>query len=475
MLNLFTESESEAGWTTLSDQRIGISSIRLRRYRCFKEICLELDPEITVIAAPNGQGKTALLDALSISLRLFVDKLQKKSSSAGFAKDDIQLSMTSSGTMENFLPDDPTSFVAEGWFWGDKISWARELRSSNPRAKTRITDAKKLSQIAKGILAFLVLTEADGKYDDWSSPIMPLIGYYGTGRLFAQIKATKGKKIGNSRLDGYEDCLNPNSSYKTFLGWYERLSREAQAENETGLETGHNAKNRLSVVNQAIKIVMKTTGWHGIRWDYVNNELLGFHSDGRILPVRLLSDGIRNILAMVADMAFRCAQINPHLGQEAAVKTPGVILIDEIEMHLHPEWQQVILSRLMTAFPLVQLVVSTHSPQIVTTAKGKSIRILNNNGSVVTPAQSPYGHEAGTVLPTIFSVSERPPLPEIENKLGEYYQLLRQGFKAEQEALAILSELHSLGYQLSDSESYQADLLVRYFSRPKSGEDNPNG
>jgi predicted ATP-binding protein involved in virulence len=243
MLNLSTKSEAQAGWTTLSDERIGIRSISLRRYRCFKYIHIEFDPKITVIAAPNGQGKTAVLDALSISLRLFVDKLQKKSSTNGFAKDDIQLTITSDGTMENFLPDEPTSFVAEGWFWGDKISWARELRSSNPRAKTRITEANKLSELAKGLLACLILTQADGKNAGLGSPVMPLVGYYGTGRLFAQIKATKGKRIGNSRLDGYEDCLNPNSSYKSFLTWYERLSREAQAENETALDAGHKAKN----------------------------------------------------------------------------------------------------------------------------------------------------------------------------------------------------------------------------------------
>jgi predicted ATP-binding protein involved in virulence len=264
MLNLLTESEAQAGWTTLSADRIGISSISLRRYRCFKELRLELDPKITVIAAPNGQGKTAILDALSISLRLFVDKLQKKSSSKGFAKDVIQLSVSSSGTMENYLPDQPTSFVAEGWFRGDKISWARELRSSDPRAKTRITEAKKLSEIAKQLLTFLASTESDRNTPRQVNPILPLVGYYGTGRLFAQIKATKGKKIGNSRLDGYEDCLNPNSSYKIFLTWYERLSREAQAVNESILDAGHRPRERLSVVNKAVKTVMETTGWLGI-------------------------------------------------------------------------------------------------------------------------------------------------------------------------------------------------------------------
>jgi predicted ATP-binding protein involved in virulence len=466
MLNLSTEAEAEAGWTTLSDERIGISSISLQRYRCFNDIRVEFDPHITVISAPNGQGKTAILDALSISLRLFVDKLQKKSSSKGFAKDDIQLSIKPGGTMENFLPDEPTSFIAEGWFWGDKISWARELRSSNPRAKTRITEAKKLSELAKGLLAYLVLTQADGKNAGLGSPVMPLVGYYGTGRLFAQIKATKGKRIGNSRLDGYEDCLNPNSSYKSFLTWYERLSREAQAENETALDAGHKAKERLSVVNKAIKTVMETTGWLGIRWDYINSELLGFHSDGRVLPVRLLSDGIRNIFAMVADMAFRCAQINPHLGGEAAAKTPGVVLVDEIEMHLHPEWQQVILGQLMTAFPLVQLIVTTHSPQIVTTVKGKSIRILNNGG-VFAPSVSPYGHEAGMALPSVFDVPQRPPIDEVTSELGRYFELIRSASYSEEAAEEIIDSLTKMGYELSSAEERRAALLLKHFNNSR--------
>lgn len=179
--------------------------------------------------------------------------------------------------------------------------------------------------------------------------------------------------------------------------------------------------------------------------------------------MRLLSDGIRNILAMVADMAFRCAQINPHLGVEAAEKTSGVVLIDEIEMQLHPEWQHVIINRLMKAFPLVQFVVTTHSPQIVTTIKGESMPILNS-GCIAKPSTSPYGHEAGMALPSVFGVPQRPPINEVMTELGKYFELLRSTSYSEEAAEKIKQSLAKIGYELSSAEEKGAALLVKHFN-----------
>jgi predicted ATP-binding protein involved in virulence len=91
------------------------------------------------------------------------------------------------------------------------------------------------------------------------------------------------------------------------------------------------------------------------------------HDQHGELSVALLSDGIRNMIGMVADIAFRATKLNPQFGFLAAKETPGVVLIDEVDMHLHPEWQQVVLQSLTTAFPALQFIVTTHSPQVLTT------------------------------------------------------------------------------------------------------------
>jgi predicted ATP-binding protein involved in virulence len=475
MLKLFTESEKKAGWSDLQSGRIGIMSLSLYRYRCFQEIEISLSPDLTLITAPNGQGKTAILDAIAISLKYFVDTLQNKTSSPGFAKTDIQLYVSAYGTMENYLAEGPTKLIAAGFFSGKWITWARDLKSDKPNTKTSIAHAKELGQAAKDLLASMQISNHQASGSESKVTTLPLITYYGTGRLFDIKKDTKrNNTLKNSRLSGYQDCLDSKSSYKQFLAWYAAMSREAVVEETSGLDAGHLARQRLEAVNIAIRNVLEPTAWRGIRWDFNNQELLAFTDDGSKLPVRLLSDGVRNMLAMTADMAFRCSQMNPHLKSEAASQTPGIVLIDEIEMHLHPEWQQVVIKKFMTTFPMIQFVMTTHSPQIATTVRRECIRVLNE-GTIITPAQSPYGQEAGGVLPTIFRVSQRPPIPEIEEKLGEYYECLRKGASAEEEAQKIQANLAEIGYEFNESESYRARLLSRYFSKSSDDKGDING
>lgn len=467
------ESEASAGWSDVRKDYIGISHLTLKRYRCFSKIEVALDPRLTLITAPNGKGKTALLDAVAISLRLFVDTLLKKGSSKGFARDDIQLKVSPGGTMENFLPREPTTLQATGFFWGKRIAWSRELKYASPGSTTTYKDAKQLCLIAEKLLDSNPCTDSVDEEIETERAEFPLISYYGTGRLYSLIKSTSKKKPGKSRLDGYVDCLDPNSSYKAFLAWFGPMNREAQAEKQTGLRSGHQAEQRIKAVSTVITKVLSPTGWCDLRWDFVDQEPIAYHADGSILPVRLLSDGVRNMLAMAADMAFRCSQLNAHLGEDAAALTPGVVLIDEIEMHLHPEWQQVAVPSLLNAFPKLQFIVTTHSPQVVSSVPKKSVRMLVNPTikdpltdlvNAWVPEMNPFGQESGRLLPAIFGVSQRPPCGDIEKKLGDYYQALREGAAGMNKAEQILRDLESMGYELNAEEQYKTTLLKRHFN-----------
>lgn len=100
----WTEDEISCGWPCVDDQRFVIRSLTLSRYRSFDAISLNFHPRLTLFSAPNGEGKTAILDGIAISLRLFVDTLLKKKSSPGFRKEDIQVFVATGGSMENYLP-----------------------------------------------------------------------------------------------------------------------------------------------------------------------------------------------------------------------------------------------------------------------------------------------------------------------------------------------------------------------------------
>ncbi len=79
------------------------------------------------------------------------------------------------------------------------------------------------------------------------------------------------------------------------------------------------------------------------------------------------------MLALVGDIAYRCYKLNAHLGEEAPQRTHGIVMIDEVDMHLHPSWQQTVLTDLCSAFPKLQFIVTTHSPQVLSTVRRKTM------------------------------------------------------------------------------------------------------
>lgn len=120
-----------------------------------------------------------------------------------------------------------------------------------------------------------------------------------------------------------------------------------------------------------------------------------------------MSDGYKNTLSMIVDIAYRMAVLNPMLGEKVFEETPGVILIDEIDLHLHPQWQQTIISDLNAIFPNIQFIVSSHAPEVINSVVKEQIRILDN-GKIYMPAAQTYGRDANSILREVMNVSERP-------------------------------------------------------------------
>lgn len=145
--------------------------------------------------------------------------------------------------------------------------------------------------------------------------------------------------------------------------------------------------------------------------------------DGRAIPFSLLSDGYRNLLALVADIAWRAARLNPHHGVHTAARVGGVVLIDELDLHLHPAWQRRVIGDLRRTFPNIQFVATTHSPQVVSTAKPEWIRVLTADQRT-GPAEHTYGRDSNSLLREVFGTSERP--LETERRIEEVEALISQ-------------------------------------------------
>ena len=422
-----------------------LDKIRLQNFRCFQSLEMTFHSNVTVIVAENGQGKTTILDAIRIGLWPFLNGFDLASSgvndaSNSIAIDDVRAFKLENMSMARGLPVEVE--LTGNWQGGDnETPWLRFRDSEKPRSKTKDNAQVRLMQ------EWATKIQNEIRNPDASAVSLPMLGYYGTGRLWNEKKLTAKKAAKKDTSDtrdfyirtfAYRDCMDPASSYKHFKDWFmwastswmEYLFKNKDEHGIAAIPTY--LTDPIRAVTLAIDDVLKEpTGWHGLEYSYQDEKSLVLrHAEYGTLKVEQLSDGIRNMLAMVGDIAYRCAKLNPHFGIEAARRTKGVVLIDEVDMHLHPRWQQLVLGQLTKAFPNIQFIVTTHSPQVLTTVDNTSIRILRQRDEVgmpttevITPSLQTKGVASSDVLANIMLIDPVPHVAEAE-ALSRYRQLI---------------------------------------------------
>jgi predicted ATP-binding protein involved in virulence len=182
-------------------------------------------------------------------------------------------------------------------------------------------------------------------------------------------------------------------------------------------------------------------------------------ADGKEYDIKLLSDGYKTTISMVMDIAMRMVQANPHLGAEV-LQTPGIVLIDEIELHLHPSWQQRILLDLRRTFPNVQFICTTHSPQVLSTVPSECIRTIDENGDIDnSPDTRTYGAESNRVLVELMHVKTRP--EHHDQLVKEFIEITDMGDWTSERYHSLRNTLvHDLG--LTDPAIIEADIKKNF-------------
>lgn len=228
------------------------------------------------------------------------------------------------------------------------------------------------------------------------SLVLPLISYYGTGRLYAQKKEKRNLKSLTEfkRQVGYVDCMAAESNEKLMLNWFQTQTlKSLQKQQKTGILE---QPVLLKTVEKAIcRCYERISGSRNasISFDLDTHRLmLEFETpegNAQKFAMDEMSDGYKNTLSMIGDIAYRMAVLNPVLGDRVLEKTPGIVLIDEIDLHLHPQWQQTILSDLHAIFPEIQFIVSSHAPAVINSVQREQIRILDN-GKIYKAEKNKY-------------------------------------------------------------------------------------
>lgn len=384
-----------------------LKQVELTNFRCFKEIKIQLHPKLTVFVGNNGAGKSAILDGIAIGLAPILSYLPEL---AGYSFKDSDLRKEEWKRSPYMRVQIQTQ---------DGLAWDRtEKRDKSIRSAKEIPAGLALKQLKSFTDTLIDAVNEDKPLD------FPVIAYYGTSRAVLEIPIRKrGFEKEFTRYGALAHALEATARFKTVFAWFHAMEddeRRLKVEKRNfdyhlpALETV-----RRAVINMIPGFtnprITKQPLHFMVNWQRGENT--------EALMLEQLSDGYRTMLAMVMDLARRMAQANPHL--EDPLQSEAIILIDEVDLHLHASWQQTILPDLLRVFPNAQFIVTTHSPQVLTTIEPEHIQVLvwqDNQPTVKMPLSS-YGAESWRVMRDILGVNPRPD-NEMTRDLSEYLKLI---------------------------------------------------
>ncbi len=390
-----------------------IREVHLRNIGRFESLAVSIAPtearrsNVTVLVGNNGSGKTSILKAVATSLSWFVARTRSEKGSGTAIPNLVIPNSVSTATIKMTVSDRPALHqVINSTSTDDIYKWT--IARTHPGRKaddvTHLTDATRLANKYREMLT------ADENAN------LPLIAFYPVERVVIDVPLKIRSKHTFQQFDGYDNSLSQGVDFRRFFEWF----REREdTENETAItpetlnilealldaddvesdiwkkmkELNVSSKDRqLSAVRKAVTEFMP--GFGNLKIRRKPRLHMSIDKDGTAFNVLQLSQGEKSLMALVGDIARRLAMMNPKL--ENPLLGDGVVLIDEIDMHLHPTWQRSIISRLTNTFKNCQFVVTTHSPLVISDCK--DVLVYSLDDGVLTSLESQYGQDANTVL-----------------------------------------------------------------------------
>jgi predicted ATP-binding protein involved in virulence len=378
-----------------------VKRLKMQAFRGIGDLTLDFDETSpTVLIGINGVGKSSILDCLAILLSRFTSSIEHSTPSGRlFREEDI-----TNGQKETHN-EIIISLNAEESTWS--LTKVRKGRS-----KDTSSNLSAITKVAENI-----------KKDLYTSDQLniPVLVYYSTNRAVLDIPLKIRTKHLFEQLDIYENALTgAGSEFRLFFEWFRK---QEDLENELRLEDNSGYRDKqLESVRQAISSLIPSFYNLRVRRSPLRMTV---QKQGEELIVNQLSDGEKCLLAMVGDLARRLAIANPGLTEP--LQGSGVVLIDEIELHLHPKWQREIIPALTRTFPNCQFIVTTHSPQVISQVQPEGIYILEKTGEgvVAKKPESSFGRDSNRILEDLMGVPARP--QEIKDRLHELFRLIDEG------------------------------------------------
>jgi len=397
-----------------------IKKIEFNNFRSFKHLEVGFGDRLNVFVGVNGAGKTSILDSLAILFSRLIGRIRSSHGTGRFfSEKDIRISTSE---MVNNI-----TLVQNN----QEVNWT-VTKSKKGRKKQTISNIVQVREMAEFI---------QEKLENDENASLPIAVYYSVNRAVLDIPLRIRSKHQIGQLEAYDQALTgARNDFRLFFEWFrnrEDIENEQRLNPVENIKTRQTGKRRdleyrdpqLQAVREAIQ---NLTGFSNLRVGR-NPLRMEVRKGEQHLNVGQLSDGEKCLLALAGDLARRLAIANPALSNP--LEGVGVVLIDEVELHLHPEWQHRIIPKLLDTFSKCQFVITTHSPLVLSHVRCENIWCLSqkNNETIAVQPEGTYGQDSNFLLKTLFGSSYRP--EGIDLDIQKLFELIRDDRKAARQLL----------------------------------------
>ena len=391
-----------------------LEKIYLENYRGLELLQAELGGENIVLYGINGAGKTSVLTGISLLFSQIISQVTGNQfrQQISISKNDVRFRASLARIYGNFIFEDGQALPS-----GFAYKKESGRRSINRDAINNFIDLFKTSYLNE-------------------DSMLPVFAYYGVNRAVLDIPLRIRQKHEFGRMEAYQNATSSKTDFRTFFEWFrnqedlesERLREKRDLDyRDPVLEATRHAIMSMLPELSDIRVMRKP-----LRMCATKNNCT--------LRMEQLSDGEKCILAMLGDIARRLALANPNSNNPLI--GGGIVLIDEIELHMHPSWQSAIVPTLHKVFPNIQFIITTHSPLVLggLNEDFKIFGLTNQSGHIDLEEMCPGFYDANMILEDKMETpSISPEVTETETKIFKY--IAQQDFFAAQDGISKLSAM----------------------------------
>jgi len=408
-----------------------IKSLKLTDFKGFEQLHIEsFGKQTTAIVGNNGAGKSSIIEAIDMMFfyllrynwaHKYDESIIRNNSKRKIADITIEFDVDSKPVKQDL-----------------KFNNKKQLYSKDYNEKKALGEKFRSSYEKNGISQIVI-----------SYPPSRIINNF-------SIKEKRIQDQINNNLEDFANLvLESVVNYREFVNWFEKMENH---ENEIRLNEDNNFRiKELEALRKAYRIFfpefkklrMKRTS----DADWKNPQLI-FENNEKIFSFKQLSDGEQGVIALIGDIVKRLSEANPKL--DNPLQGEAIIMIDEIELHLHPTWQRKIIKKLEAIFPNCQFIITTHSPQVLSELDGENDKIIAIKNFKAYEIPTVFGRETNWILETVMDTPARP--SEFKNQLRDYFDLIANDKLKEAEALRIKLEKQTGS---DEPEFVKADMLIR--------------